>query len=563
MAENYKRKSYKDYILMAAVIVIFLCMVGAVYFCAIDNAWLVGFEIETVSTHGKITANKSTAKKGETVFIQCQAYDGYLFKHFLVNGTIVEGDFFVMPNKKAVVEAEYDLIEYDINYVVDDRILANENVTTYTVETPTFEILPPTTDVFLFDGWFRDGSLTNRVTEIKQGSFGDLTLYPKLSQYQFESGRISTKEKIKTEHFTVDISSKTYVPPHFEENLESVYLAAEEVSGLSFTNSVFNSDGHVGIEITVASNEATGNECGNTHTISFEQKIVLGKADMLLGNTYILPRCLFSILQSSQTFWSFQTALDAGYAQYSCFKLIEYLEKNNPALARTMGKSVKVLLDDVTVLPNFIYTQPVEYWIENSTGVYDNLNGVFGVGVEFMHYLDDVYGNYTKWFLEYERRNPSDATSDRIQEVAAEDTFALFKSVYGDKVFDNFYSYLQENAFFVQLENLENRKTYDLTGLDRTYLYPLFHYNGDQARIENFAYNNLVVDLTETKKYLSEYKNRNSAYFMLKLSDEVSVSLLFEDGSVQRVTSKNISVLGVKYFRLNGSGSLASMEIQY
>ena len=563
MAEEFKRKSYKDYILMTVVVILFLCLLGAVYFCAVNNKWFVEeYKIEIMSTHGKITASKKSAKKGDTILVQCEPDNGYEFKHFLINDKVLKENSFIMPNEDVVLKADFNLIEYDINYVLNDMIVTNENLTTYTVETPTFELSAPISDIAIFEGWFKDDLFTNQVTKIEKGSFGDLTLYPKILEYEFESGRISSSEKIKTEHFTVNISSKTYIPPYFEENLEKLYFAIQKVSRLNFKNSLFNERGHINIDVLPATNESSGNECGNSHTRAFEKKIILGKADLLMGNTYILANHLSSLIQSSQSFWVFPTAISGGFAQYNCFKLIEYLQKTDISLAKTLTKSSKMLSDDVVWLPEFIYNQSVEYWIENGTGDYEKFNGSFGVGLEFMHYLDDVYGDYTSWIVEYEKANPSDSTTDIIQNVGFEETFELFKSVYGDDVFDNFYPYLKENAFFIQIEDIIRNK-HDLTELDKTYLYPFFYYSGNYIKIENFSYNNLIVDLTETKKYLSEYKNRNASNLVLKLSEPVSLTLLYNDNTVKRVTTSQISISEVKYFCLNGSESLNSLNVQY
>lgn len=54
----------------------------------------------------------------------------------------------------------------------------NPNPATYTITTPTIELLPlPNLAGYRFLGWFDAATEGNRITSIPQGSSGDITLY--------------------------------------------------------------------------------------------------------------------------------------------------------------------------------------------------------------------------------------------------------------------------------------------------------------------------------------------------------------------------------------------------
>jgi len=74
------------------------------------------------------------------------------------------------------VYAEFEVVEYSINYNLDNGILENENPSKYTIED---EIIfnEPTKEGYNFIGWYLDNELLNtQVTSIEKGSIGDLSL---------------------------------------------------------------------------------------------------------------------------------------------------------------------------------------------------------------------------------------------------------------------------------------------------------------------------------------------------------------------------------------------------
>ena len=81
--------------------------------------------------------------------------------------------------KVAVGGGEEGKIEsYTITYVNVDGA-TNENPASYNVESETITLKDPVKTGYTFAGWYKDGEFTTQVTEIIQGSTGDITLYAK------------------------------------------------------------------------------------------------------------------------------------------------------------------------------------------------------------------------------------------------------------------------------------------------------------------------------------------------------------------------------------------------
>ena len=69
---------------------------------------------------------------------------------------------------------------YTITYELDGGTNAPENPESYNVETETITLKDPVKTGYTFEGWYRTEDFTGEaVTEIVQGSTGDITLYAK------------------------------------------------------------------------------------------------------------------------------------------------------------------------------------------------------------------------------------------------------------------------------------------------------------------------------------------------------------------------------------------------
>ena len=86
--------------------------------------------------------------------------------------------------------AKWEPVSYTITYELEGGTNAPENPAGYNVETETITLEAPTKDKYDFKGWYKDAEFTTQVTEIPQGSTGDITLYAK---WELESYTITYK----------------------------------------------------------------------------------------------------------------------------------------------------------------------------------------------------------------------------------------------------------------------------------------------------------------------------------------------------------------------------------
>ncbi len=73
--------------------------------------------------------------------------------------------------------AKWIPIEYNIDYNTDAYNVNNPS--SYNFESPTYVLEDPEKEGHIFKGWFLDKNFAYQITEISQGSHGDLELYPK------------------------------------------------------------------------------------------------------------------------------------------------------------------------------------------------------------------------------------------------------------------------------------------------------------------------------------------------------------------------------------------------
>ncbi len=117
------------------------------------------------------TEGSGTYYYGALVEVDATAKTGYTFDKWT-------GDFatdtFTMPAKDVKMTATATLDEYKIEYVLNNGVVDGINPTTYTVETETFSLIPPTKYGYNFTGW-TGTNLNNPVQDvsIKKGSTGD------------------------------------------------------------------------------------------------------------------------------------------------------------------------------------------------------------------------------------------------------------------------------------------------------------------------------------------------------------------------------------------------------
>ncbi len=85
------------------------------------------------------------------------------------------------------ITAIYDIIDYDITYMVGNGVNASLNPTTYNVESNNINLSDPTISAlgYQFDGWYTTSSFdaSSKVTQITTGTTEDIILYAKWINY--------------------------------------------------------------------------------------------------------------------------------------------------------------------------------------------------------------------------------------------------------------------------------------------------------------------------------------------------------------------------------------------
>ncbi len=96
----------------------------------------------------------------------------------------------VMPMNNNYVDAakstptkEVATTNYTIKYNLNGGTNSKSNPTKYNSKTKTIKLKNPTRSGYAFEGWYSDAKLKKKVTSIKKGSKGNVTLYAKWSRY--------------------------------------------------------------------------------------------------------------------------------------------------------------------------------------------------------------------------------------------------------------------------------------------------------------------------------------------------------------------------------------------
>ena len=89
-----------------------------------------------------------------------------------------------LPEKYPEKDTKYTAVwikegDYTITYELNGGTNAPENPESYNVETGTITLKDPVKAGYTFAGWYKDGEFTDEITEIAQGTTGNITLYAK------------------------------------------------------------------------------------------------------------------------------------------------------------------------------------------------------------------------------------------------------------------------------------------------------------------------------------------------------------------------------------------------
>ena len=213
-------------------------------------------------------------------------------------------------------------------------------------------------------------------------------------------------------------------------------------------------------------------------------------------------------------------------------------------------------------LENFdeLYKHSMEYWMDNTFEYSGNNN--YAIGFALAWFLDEVYGDYTKWITEYEKENPMYLANVNTDALSNEEQLKAFYLAYGEDVFDKFYSWLKQN------ESAFACRTIDISGAKKIQFYPTFAYSNITYHINawdtKILYNDLLIDFSAGKAYMTDYKGRNIDGMAMTITSGCVVEFYDAEGKLLRTETSQgqaMSLEDVSFIKLVGNGAFYSIDI--
>jgi len=167
------------------------------------NLNIDGFVEIDFDNNGGTIVEPQTIKKYTTIIKpQDPEKEGYEFLYwsYLNNPWIFYGYF---ASTNITLKANYDLISYDISYILDGGFNNEQNPDTYTIENDTFTLLDPEKEGYTFVGWtFIGQDVPLKNPTIENGSLGDLEF--SAHWYQLNESQYNSENTIPDDHGILD-----------------------------------------------------------------------------------------------------------------------------------------------------------------------------------------------------------------------------------------------------------------------------------------------------------------------------------------------------------------------
>ena len=178
--------------------------------------------------------------------------EGYQFNGWYDTMSGEKFDYELMPdltpnaegNGSKSVEPNISLIEYSITYQLNGGKFegANDPLSQYNVESGKYTLPVPAYTDYRFDGWYENASFTgDPVTEITQGTVGDLTFYAKWTKVYnvtlYYNNTTKTLENIASGE-KIELPTRSVVDPNnaklYYDGTWTVYKGGTEVEHFAF-----------------------------------------------------------------------------------------------------------------------------------------------------------------------------------------------------------------------------------------------------------------------------------------------------------------------------------------
>lgn len=397
-------------------------------------------------------------------------------------------------------------------------------------------------------------------------------------EFSYVDGFITDKRiSIDTGKIVYDIEKGIYVPGHIEELINVVVPIMEEITGHSF-DGVKNYGGklffddkkthvHVSRENLYAEMDwyegLKTNELGSAYA-SASGHVEVAPGDILDCST--ITHELGHVLMFRQAEWSYGVMLNEGYTEYTLYRVAEEMKKNHPEYLYYFDIIPECQINNLIVMSyNEMYKEPITHWIDNSFE--HAFNNSYAIGFRFMWYLDEVYGDYTKWVDEAEKLYPYDKHTMYTDILDTDKIIEVVKSAYGDDVWDNFYDWMKKNKS--KFESVRSSQL-DLADVNEVNLYPSFDAIESELSFSVsyinglYNYEDLYINLEPARTYLEEYKGLDASNLVLKIDSNAKINLYRQDGSFETVSNTRGSVKlseDICYIKLVGKGSFRNLYI--
>ena len=183
----------------------------------------------------------------ETITLKAPTKDKYDFKGWYKDGEFTSKVTEIIQGSTGNITlyAKWELENYTITYELNGGTNAPENPESYNVDTETITLKAPTKDKYDFKGWYKDGEFTDEITEITQGTTGNITLYAK---WELESYTITY----------VNVDGATNENPE-SYNVETETITLKDPAKPGYTFAGWYKDGEFTDKITKIPQGTTGN----------------------------------------------------------------------------------------------------------------------------------------------------------------------------------------------------------------------------------------------------------------------------------------------------------------
>ena len=363
---------------------------------------------------------------------------------------------------------------------------------------------------------------------------------------------------IHTNHFSLEVPKNVYVMDNFIEIVNIVSSAMENVSGMSFVgNPNYYKYNGTRERVKVIVVKPEGSECGPAYASGMIGSVI-SACDIV--DLFALIHENSHMLHFRQTGWNYCTWAAEGISTYTTYKTQCYILEHYPELSVLVGGPAHSIGNYMIEDYSKLYEHSMEYWMENTFEYSGNNN--YSIGFRFAWFLDEVYGDYTKWIYTYEEYNPHHSSGADGEWLATEEQIKAFKMAYGENIFDEFYAWLKQNE-----HKFERYYSLNLSDVKQIDLYPAFMAEERFELPMTIQYRDLCIDLSGGIYYLTEYQNKDISALKLDIVVEDTAELLLYDADggfirTEKVTGgATIDLSGVYYVKFVGEGTVYRFRI--